>query len=106
MGQKIAGTSLGTATLTRTAATIHFVQAIILFLCLNFLPDPGEGDQFVFDSNTVIGRQMERTLDWLDAADVKTTVMCCAENGGQVKRKCGGAKTSVPRCKDICGKGK
>ena len=64
---------------------------------------PGEGDQFVFDTDTVLGKQMEKTLDWLDEADVETTVTCCGENGSE-ERKCGGGPDK-PSCKTICGEG-
>jgi len=64
---------------------------------------PGEGDQFVFDVDTVLGQQMFKTLDWLDEADVETTVTCCNGKGDQVERKCGGRTTTS--CKDVCGKG-
>ena len=61
----------------------------------------GQGDQFVFDVNTVLGQQMFKTLDWFD--EVETTVTCCSGEGDEVVKKCGGP--SSPSCKDICGKG-
>merc|ERR1712183_1115033 len=61
----------------------------------------GDGDQFVFDTSTVLGKQMEKTLDWLDEADFETTVTCCGENGPEEKQ-CGGGPDK-PSCKTICG---
>ena len=63
----------------------------------------GEGDQFVFDVDTVLGQRMVNSLDWLDEADVKTTVTCCNSKGDQVKKKCGGRITAS--CKDVFRKG-
>jgi len=63
---------------------------------------PGEGDQFVFDTRTVLGKQMELTLDWLDDAEEPFTVSCCSGDGdGPVERQCGGGGES---CRTICGK--
>ena len=57
----------------------------------------------MFDVDTVLGQRMVNSLDWLDEADVETTVTCYNSKGDQVARKCGGrTKTS---CKDVCGKG-
>ena len=56
----------------------------------------------MFDTDTVLGQQMEKTLEWLDNADVETTVTCCSENGPEQKT-CGGGG---PSCKTICGEGK
>ena len=71
----------------------------------NFHRHPGEGDQFLFDVKTVLGRQMEKALFWLDQAEVETTVVCCSEKGLKVKKKCGGGKPNAPSCKSVCGIG-
>ena len=92
-----------TATPMPTVAMIPTVQVWYLGFILYFnFYHPGEGDQFVFDTDTVLGQQMEKTLEWLDNADVETTVTCCSENGPQQKT-CGGGG---PSCKTICGEGK
>ena len=57
----------------------------------------------MFDVNTVIGQRMVNSLDWLDEADVETTVTCCNGKGDQVKKKCGGRITAS--CKDVFRKG-
>ena len=57
----------------------------------------------MFDVTTVIGQRMVNTLDWLDEADVETTVTCCNGKGDQVKKKCGGRITAS--CKDVFRKG-
>jgi len=63
---------------------------------------PGEGDQFVFDTRTVLGKQMELTLNWLDDAEEPTTISCCNGDGEvPVEKQCGGP--GGESCKTICG---
>ena len=104
---RTARTSQGTATKTPTAAMTPIDRVMMLPMSELIIyannHHTGEGDQFVFDVDTVLGQQMFKTLDWLDEADVETTVTCCNGKGDQVERKCGGRTTTS--CKDVCGKG-
>lgn len=75
---------------------------IYSFPRLSFFLQAGEGDQFVFDLNTVLGKQMAKTLDWLDESDEETTVTCCTREGPKTKT-CGGE--SGQSCQNVCGKG-
>ena len=94
--------SLQETTTTRTAAMTHTAQArSIHFPDYHFL-QAGEGDQFVFDLNTVLGKQMAKTLDWLDESDEETTVTCCTREGPKTKT-CGGE--SGQSCQNVCGEG-
>ena len=85
----------------------------LLFPNLLFFHHSGDGDQFVFDVFTVLGQQMERTLDWFDEGEEEMTITCCGENGGEERKKCGGHNATNdngetlrrPSCKDICGVG-
>ena len=102
---RTARTSQGIATKTPTAAMTPIGRVMTLPTYVRIYVSyhhTGEGDQFVFDVDTVLGQQMFKTLDWLDEANVETTVTCCNGKGDQVERKCGGGTTS---CKDVCGKG-
>ena len=111
---RTAETSRATVTTRPTAAMTPIVQAIsISCFPIYFFHHSGDGDQFVFDVFTVLGQQMERTLDWFDEADEEMTITCCGENGGEERKKCGGHNATNdngetlrrPSCKDICGVG-
>ena len=94
--------SLQETTTTRTAAMTHTAQARSIHFPDYHLLQAGEGDQFVFDLNTVLGKQMAKTLDWLDESDEETTVTCCTREGPKTKT-CGGE--SGQSCQNVCGKG-
>ena len=105
---RTAETSLETATPTPTAVTTPIVQVHIwifpIILYFNSYQPSGEGDQFVFDTRTVLGKQMELTLNWLDDAEEPTTISCCNGDGEvPVEKQCGGP--GGESCKTICGDG-
>ena len=60
----------------------------------------GEGDQIVFNVDTVLGRQLANTLDWFNEFEVD--VRCCNQEG---IKKCGGRAPGAVSCRDVCGKG-
>ena len=88
--------------LLRPLSSRYIFEISPIILYFNSYHPSGEGDQFVFDTRTVLGKQMELTLNWLDDAEEPTTISCCTKDGPK-ERQCGGP--GGESCRTICGAG-